>query len=48
MDICPQCKEHCEFIKTNKHGGELDPKSREWDETEALSECCGIPEMELP
>lgn len=46
-DICSECMEHCEFIRSDEDGEVLDPKSPEYDEAEPLSECCGAPEAEL-
>ncbi len=43
MGMCPQCREHCEFVKTDEHGEELDPKDPAFEETEAWSDCCGVP-----
>lgn len=41
VGICPECKEHCTFIRTDEDGNELSPEDEGYDEAEALSECCG-------
>ena len=45
-EICPRCKEHCEFVKEDKFGEAVYPDDPMYqdNETEALSECCGVAE----
>lgn len=47
-DICPECREHCEFTRTDEDGEELSRTSPLWDEADLLSECCGAPEAVMP
>lgn len=47
IDICSNCKEHCEFIKEDEFGEEIDPSHPDYDETEVLSNCCGAKEYYL-
>ena len=41
MGICPECHEHCEFVRYNDNGDEMKPDDEGYDEAESTSECCG-------
>ena len=41
MGICPDCKEHCEFEKTDEDGEPMDEDHPDYDDADLLSNCCG-------